>query len=161
MTDAIASAGRSGYQLLPHTADVMVSAWAPTVEGCLAEAVRGMVSCFADIRTVRPERLVAFVCDAGPASELLAQVLEEAIYLVDAQDVVPVQVAVARTGDGGLVGEFGVACTARKRGSAYAAWEYSPMSPLRIVRRRTRAAARSVIGGGAVSASGGSCRRAW
>lgn len=44
--------------MLPHTADVMVSAWAPTVEGCLAQAVRGMVSCFADIRTVRPERLV-------------------------------------------------------------------------------------------------------
>jgi hypothetical protein len=38
-------------------------------------------------------------------------------------------------------------CTARKFGSAYAAWVYSPMSPLRIVRRRTRVRARSVIGG--------------
>jgi SHS2 domain-containing protein len=109
MTDAMAGAQRSGYRLLPHTADVMVSAWAPTVEGCLAQAVRGLVSCFADIRTVRPERLVAFVCDPGPDSELLVQVLEEAIYLADAHDVVPVQVALARTGDGGLVGEFGVA----------------------------------------------------
>jgi protein archease len=109
MTDAIDGGARSGYQLLPHTADVMVSAWAPTVEGCLAQAVRGLVSCFADIRTVRPESLVAFVCDPGPDSELLVQLLEEAIYLVDAQDVVPVQVAVARTGDGGLVGEFSVA----------------------------------------------------
>jgi SHS2 domain-containing protein len=109
MTDAIANGGRSGYRLQPHTADVIVSAWAPTVEGCLAQAVRGLVSCFADIRTARPERLVAFICDPGPDSELLVQVLEEAIYLADAQDVVPVQVAVARTGDGGLVGEFGVA----------------------------------------------------
>ena len=109
MTDAIASGGPSGHRLLPHTADVMDSAWAPTVEGCLAQAVRGLVSCFADIRTVPPERLVAFVCDPGPDSELLVQVLEEAIYLVDAHDMVPVQVTVARTRDGGLVGEFGVA----------------------------------------------------
>ena len=52
---------------------------------------------------------MAFVCDPGPDSELLVQVLEEAIYLVDAHDMVPVQVTVARTRDGGLVGEFGVA----------------------------------------------------
>jgi len=37
-------------------------------------------------------------------------------------------------------------CAARRPGSAYAAWRYSPMSPLRIVRRRTRACARSVGG---------------
>jgi hypothetical protein len=43
----------------------------------------------------------------------------------------------------------------------YAAWEYSLISPLRIVRRCTRALARSVTGGGAVSTVGGSCRRAW
>jgi SHS2 domain-containing protein len=99
----------SGHRLLPHTADVIVSAWAPTLEGCLAEAVRGLVSCFADVRTTPPQRMVAFSCDPGPDSELLVELLEEAIYLIDAQDVVPVQVAVARTGGGGLVGEFAVA----------------------------------------------------
>ena len=95
--------------MLPHTADVMVSAWAPTVEGCLAQAVRGMVSCFAQARTARPQRLIPFACEPGPESELLVELLEEAIYVIDAQDAVPVQVAVARTADGGLVGEFGVA----------------------------------------------------
>ena len=39
---------------------------------------------------------------------------------------------------------------------AYAAWAYSLMSPLRIVRRRTRTAARSMIGGDGASAAGGS-----
>lgn len=102
-------AGASGFRLLPHTADVMISAWAPTVEGCLAEAVRGLVSCFAEVRDARPLRLVAFVCDPGPASELLVELLDEAIYVIDTQDVVPVQVAVAATADGGLIGEFGVA----------------------------------------------------
>jgi hypothetical protein len=46
--------------------------------------------------------------------------------------------------------------TARKPGSAYAAWEYAWISPLRIVRRRTRARVRSVSGVGALSAFGGS-----
>jgi hypothetical protein len=49
------------------------------------------------------------------------------------------------------------ACTAREPGSAYAALAYSLKSPLRIVRRRTRAAPRSVIGGGGMGAVGGSC----
>ncbi len=101
-----------GFRLLPHTADVIVSAWAATVEGCLAEAVRALVSSFADVSAARPQRLFGFVCDPGPDVELLVEVLEEAIYLIDAEDVVPVQVALARTGDGGLVGEFGVvACS--------------------------------------------------
>jgi protein archease len=99
----------SGYRLLPHTADVMVSAWAPKVEDCLAQAVRGLVSCFAEIRAARPQWLVPFACDPAPDSELLVELLEEAIYVIDAHDAIPVQVAVARSADGGLVGEFGVA----------------------------------------------------
>jgi SHS2 domain-containing protein len=99
----------SGYRLLPHTADVMVSAWAPTVEDCLAQAVRGLVSCFAETGAARPQRLVPFACDPAPESELLVELLEEAIYVIDAHDAIPVQVAVVRTADGGLVGEFGVA----------------------------------------------------
>ncbi len=102
----------SGYRLLPHTADVMVCAWAPTVEDCLAQAVRGLVSSFAEPHTARPQRLLPFVCDPAPEPELLVELLEEAIYLIDAHNAIPVQVAVARTPDGGLVGEFGVAARA-------------------------------------------------
>lgn len=107
--DDSGAASVSGYRLLPHAAHVMVSAWAPTVEGCLAQAVRAAVSSFATVRTTRPQRMVAFACDPGPEPQLLVDLLEEAIYVMDAYDAVPVQVAVARTGDGGLVGEFGVA----------------------------------------------------
>jgi SHS2 domain-containing protein len=103
------SGGRaSGFELLPHTADVMLSAWAPTSEGCLAEAVRALVACFADVRGVRPVRLVGFACDPAPNDELLVEVLEEVIYLLDTEDAVPVQAAVARTAQGGLVGDFGI-----------------------------------------------------
>jgi SHS2 domain-containing protein len=103
------SMASSGHRLLSHTADVRVSAWAPTVEDCLAEAVRGLVSCFAEVQAAHPQRLVAFACEPAPESELLVELLEEAIYVIDAHDAVPVQVAVARTAEGGLVGEFAVA----------------------------------------------------
>ncbi len=99
----------SGHRLLSHTADVRVCAWGPTVEDCLAEAVRGLVSCFAEVRAAEPQRLVAFACDPAPESELLVELLEEAIYVIDAHDAVPVQAAVERTAEGGLVGEFAVA----------------------------------------------------
>lgn len=97
-----------GYELLPHTADVMLSAWGPTSEDCLAEAARALVACVADVREARPSRLVGFTCDPAPEPELLVELLEEVIYLIDTQDVVPAAVGVARTAQGGLVGEFGV-----------------------------------------------------
>lgn len=98
-----------GYELLPHTADVMLSAWGPTTEDCLADAARALVACVADVREARPQRLVGFTCDPAPEPELLIQLLEEVIFLLDTEDAVPVAVGVARTGQGGLVGEFGVA----------------------------------------------------
>lgn len=73
------SRATSGYKLLPRTAEVIVAAWAPTVEGCLAQAVRGLVSGFADTRSMRPQQMVAFVCDPGLDDELLVELLEEAI----------------------------------------------------------------------------------
>jgi hypothetical protein len=54
------------------------------------------------------------------------------------------------------------ACTARKVGYSYAAWVYSLISPLRIFRRRTRAAVRSATGESGTSvALGGRWRRPW
>lgn len=97
-----------GYELLPHTADVMISAWGSTVEDCLAEAVRGLVALVADVRAARPQRLVGFACDPAPESELLVELLDEVIFWLDTEDVVPAAVALARTTEGGLVGEFGV-----------------------------------------------------
>ncbi|MGI5240454.1 archease [Dactylosporangium sp. CA-139066] len=98
----------AGYELLPHTADVMLTAWAPTAEECITEAVRALAACFADVRTACPSRTVAFACEPAPDDELLVQVLEEAIYLLDTEDVVAVQMSAVRTAQGGLVGDFGV-----------------------------------------------------
>ena len=108
MTEPTGRSG-SGFELLPHTADVKVSAWAPGREDCLAQAVRAMVAAFADVRDVRPQRLIGIRCAPAECATQLVEVLEEAIYLIDAEDVVPVVVSLAGTGDGGLVGQFGVA----------------------------------------------------
>ena len=66
-----------GYRLLPHTADVVVEAWAPTRMACLAEVVRGLVAVFADITGVVASRSAAFtlVVDlrrGDPGQQLLA-----------------------------------------------------------------------------------------
>lgn len=100
---------RSGFRLMPHTADVRISAWAPTVDGCLAQAAQGLVASFADTASAQPQRLVPFTCDPAPELELLVELLEEVIYVVDAEDAVPVTVSVSHTTEGGLTGEFAVA----------------------------------------------------
>jgi SHS2 domain-containing protein len=87
---------------------VIVSAWAPTVDDCLAEAALGLVSCFADLGREAPQRVVGFACDPGPEPELLVELLDEVVYVVETQEAVPAQVSVAHTPEGGLVGEFGM-----------------------------------------------------
>jgi SHS2 domain-containing protein len=97
-----------GFELLPHTADLKVTAWSSTMEGCLAEAARGLVASFADVGGTEPERAVTFTCEPGPDAELLVELLDEVIFVVETEDAVPARVSVARTGSGGLAGEFGV-----------------------------------------------------
>ena len=41
----------TGHRALPHTADLIVEAWAPSRSGCLEELVRGVVETFADTTT--------------------------------------------------------------------------------------------------------------
>lgn len=101
--------GDAGHRQVPHTADVTIEAWAPTREECLAETVGGLVASFADTAGVAvPGRRVAFACPAAPDTELVVHLLEEVIYLLDAQDFVPVDVVVDLAPDGGVTGHFEV-----------------------------------------------------
>ncbi len=97
-----------GYRLLPHTADVMVEAWAPTREACLAEVVRGLVGVFADTAGAVAVRSVALGLEPASDEELLVRLLEEVIYLVEVDGLVPVDVAVGLEPDGGLAGRLEV-----------------------------------------------------
>lgn len=97
-----------GHRLLPHTADVVLEAWAPSRERCLAEAVRGLVAVFADTAGMVAGRSVGFTLGRAGDEELLVRLLEEVIYLVEVEGLVPVEVHVEPAADGGLGGRFDV-----------------------------------------------------
>ncbi|WP_037898682.1 archease [Streptomyces sp. NRRL S-350] len=109
----------SGHRSVPHTADLRVEAWAPTAEGCIGELVHAVVAGFADLAGARivGERdcTVLAVSDA----DLLAGVLEEVIYRMDADGELPVALAVSRIE--GLDGARTVAVRFRMADTATAA----------------------------------------
>ncbi|WP_405681798.1 archease [Streptomyces sp. NBC_00057] len=105
--------GASGHWAVPHTADVQVEAWSPTAEGCIGEAVRGVLEGFADTSraTVVGEREYAVTAESDEA--LLVSVLEEVVYRMDADGEIPLDVevgAIRSAGDGrGLCVRFRMA----------------------------------------------------
>jgi SHS2 domain-containing protein len=96
----------SGYRLLPHTADVIVEAFGPSMGACFEAAVMGATATFAEMRGVEAtgERQV----ELRPASDeaMLVAVLEEAIFLLDAQDLVVVRAHLPVAGGDGVSGWF-------------------------------------------------------
>src|SRR5512144_96159 len=95
-----------GHRLLPHTADVMIEAWGASWEDCLAEAARALTACFVDTSAVGATTAVPVVFAAAGEEDLLVRVLDEAVFLLDAQGVVVVDARLARCGDGGLQGNL-------------------------------------------------------
>ncbi|MEU1289411.1 archease [Kitasatospora sp. NPDC005856] len=79
---------------MPHTADLRIEAWAPTAEGCIGELVHAVVAAFADLSGARivGERGCTVLAVSDP--DLLAGVLEEVVYRMDADGELPVAVAV-------------------------------------------------------------------
>ena len=84
----------TGHRTIPHIADLRIEAWAPDREDCLAEAVRALVGSFADVAGARPRRFADVRIAAGADPDLLVAILDEVIYRIDAQDEIPVEVAV-------------------------------------------------------------------
>jgi SHS2 domain-containing protein len=91
---------------LPHTADVIVAAWGLTLVSCFAEAVAGLVECFADVGGAADGVSVDFQLEPAEPVEQLLRLLDEVIYTVEVHDVVPVRVELAATAGGGLTGRF-------------------------------------------------------
>ncbi|EWM19133.1 archease [Kutzneria sp. 744] len=85
-----------GHRELPHTADIRIQAWGPTQESCLSEAVAALVATFADVSGAREQRCVEFDLGADTEEEALLGTLDEVIYLLDTQDVVPLGADVER-----------------------------------------------------------------
>lgn len=78
-----------GHRTVPHPADVTIEAWGPTREVCLAEAVSGLVESFADLSRARAVDTVASDLPATDDGDRLMVALDEVIYLLDTQGLVP------------------------------------------------------------------------
>jgi SHS2 domain-containing protein len=78
-----------GHRTLSHPADITIEAWAPTREACLAEAVMGLTESFVDVSRAEPLRTVTSELAATNDSDRLVAALDELIYLLDTQGVVP------------------------------------------------------------------------
>jgi protein archease len=104
MTEPAEQSGRCGcgHASVPHTADLRIEAWGPTREECIAEAVRGLVESFADVRGARCHHTIECHLPAGPDADLLAAAVEEVIYVLDTAGEVPVAVEVGRAAGGGI-----------------------------------------------------------
>jgi len=92
----------AGHRTVPHTADLRIEAWAATREECLAEAVRGLVDSFAAVADRQPYRRESRVMSARSDEDLLAALVDEVIYRLDADGEVPVSVAVRAARGGGV-----------------------------------------------------------
>ncbi|WP_031224121.1 archease [Streptomyces roseochromogenus] len=92
--------GTAGHRTVPHTADVGIEAWGPSRERCLAEAVLGLVECFADLSGVRPTAVERLELAEGSDEELLATLLDEVVYRLEVRGEVPVDVEAEAVGDG-------------------------------------------------------------
>lgn len=78
-----------GHRSLPHTADIRIQAWAPTEHECLAEAVAALVNAFADTSGATAQHVLHAELTADTAEDALVAVLDEVIYLLDTQGVIP------------------------------------------------------------------------
>lgn len=99
---SVHDASTAGHRLLPHTADLIIEAWALERERCIEEAALALVESFVDAGGAEPHAEHAVTLPADGDAELLIAALDEVIYLVDARGVVPVRVTVAPRDDGGI-----------------------------------------------------------
>jgi SHS2 domain-containing protein len=108
--DAPSDRSRIGHRILPHTADVIVEAWAPTRSECLEQVVRGVVETFADTEGVTSTREIPLEVDAAEDEDVVVALVGDVCYLLDADGLVVVDVALQEEDeDGAFDGVFFVA----------------------------------------------------
>ena len=98
-----------GHRVLPHTADVIVEAWAASRAGCLEELVRGVVDTFADVARVSATREIPLEVGAARDEDVVVALFDDVCYLLDADGLVVVDVALDEEEDGNFDGTFFVA----------------------------------------------------
>ena len=96
----MAGARSSGHRTVPHTADLRIEAWAPTIEECAAEAARALVESFADLSTATSAVEREYTVRAEDAEGRVVALLDEVIFRMDTAGELPRAIEVRRTGSG-------------------------------------------------------------
>lgn len=96
----------AGHRVRPHTADVIVEAWAPSRSACLEELVRGLVATFVDVRDVPATREIPLEIGAPEDVDVVIALLDDVCYLLDADGLVVVDVALEEEDDANFDGTF-------------------------------------------------------
>ena len=99
----------TGHRVLPHTADLIVEAWAPSRAGCLEELVRGVVETFADTCEAEVTREVPVEVVAARDEDAVVALIGDVCYLLDANGLVVVDVALEEEEDANFGGVLFVA----------------------------------------------------
>ncbi|MCS7179432.1 MAG: archease [Anaerolineae bacterium] len=104
----------SGFEEIPHTADVALRVWGNDLKELFANAARGLAWLMADPETVQPEKEIRVDLSAPDEETLLVTWLGELIYLnerdgvvfteFDLEEVTPTHLR--GTARGGRAGEF-------------------------------------------------------
>lgn len=90
----------AGHRSLPHTADVQLEAWGPSLEDCVAECVAGAVGVFAEVGSAQADGTHLFHVETTDAESMLVAVLDELVLLLDTEGRIPVRARLARATSG-------------------------------------------------------------
>jgi SHS2 domain-containing protein len=91
-----------GHRAVPHTADVILEAWAPDLAGCFEEAVGALAGTYAEPDEGTPLTAHPLEVPPGPPETQLLDLLDEVIFALDTADGVPVAAHVRQVADGRL-----------------------------------------------------------
>ena len=98
----------AGHRTRSHNADVIIEGWGPSLAACLQATAEGFVETFATDLDGRASRPVGFALESGSGDELLVALLEEILSVVEVFGVVPANIRVEPTENGGVAGFFDV-----------------------------------------------------
>lgn len=98
-----------GRREVPHTADLIIEAWAPTRLECIEEAVRALVDAFAGVAEGAATEPFPIEFEQNGDEALLVSLLEEVIYMIDVLGGIPANVVLHETEDGRVAGFIDVA----------------------------------------------------
>jgi SHS2 domain-containing protein len=107
---AAAGPGRAGagFELLEHTADVGIRAWAGTLEAAFERATEGLAEVMGAL-AVQPGETVPVEVTASDPGGLLVDWLNEVLWLLEVSQAALAGVRVERVGDGTASGSVDVA----------------------------------------------------